>query len=116
MDRACRRVLQVLEHAGRDDPVLLERVRSCRDTVWRCCTEAVARAPGADRDVPRDDDLAAAHRAMTRTATAMAQVAQALVMAAEDPRAAARAGGTATAHADQAAAARGVPGSSEPPG
>jgi len=107
-------VLQVLEHAGREDPDLLDRVRSCRETVWRCCTEAVARAPGTDRDVPRDDDLAAAHRAMARTATAMAQVAQALVLAADDPRAATRATTTATAHADEAAAVLGVPGSQPP--
>ena len=90
--------------------MLVGRVRACRETVWRCCTEAVARDPGADRDVPRDDALAGAHRAMTRAATAMAQVAQALVMAADDPAAAARAATTATARADEAAAALGLPG------
>ncbi|WP_340295731.1 hypothetical protein, partial [Aquipuribacter hungaricus] len=73
MDRASRRVLQVLEHAGRRDEVLLVAVRACRETVWRCCTEAVARQPGADRDVPGDDALATAHRAMARAATALAQ-------------------------------------------
>lgn len=103
-------MLQVLDHAGREDPALLERVQACRETVWRCCTEAVAREPGADRDVPGDDALAAAHRAMTRAATAMAQVAQALVMVADDPVAAARAATAATARADEAAAALGLAG------
>ncbi len=99
------------EHGGLSDPVLLGRITLCRETVWRCCAEAVTRDPGADRDVPRDDALATAHRSMARCATAMAQVAQALVIAADDPAAAARAASTATARADDAAAALGVPGS-----
>jgi hypothetical protein len=102
--------MQVLEHAGREDAPLLLRVRACRETVWRCCVEAVARDPAADQDVPADAALATAHRAMARSATAMAQVAQALVMAADDPAPAARAATTATARADEAAAALGLAG------
>jgi ABC-type sugar transport system substrate-binding protein len=101
-------VLQVLEHQHRDPASsagLVARVTACRELVWACCVEAVAREPDADREVPAADDLAAAHRALSRVATAVAQAAQALVIAEADPAAADRAVATATAHAEDAAAA-----------
>jgi hypothetical protein len=114
VDRASRRVLQVL--AGRGSPgvrAVVADLTACRELVWRCCVEAHRRAPDADREVPGDDDLAAAHRAVSRAATAVAQAAQALVMADDltAPHALAparRALATATGRAEEAARALGL--------
>jgi hypothetical protein len=105
VDRASQRVLQVLGHQGAEAPQLVADLTACRELVWRCCTEAVARDPDADRDVPGDDGLAAAHHALSRTATSVAQAAQALVIAEGDPAAATRALAQARASAEAAAAA-----------
>lgn len=103
MDRACQRVLQVIEHQHGEGGDLVVRLTECRQMVWRCCAEAVRRSPGSVRDVPRDDDLAAVHRALSRAATSVAQAAQALVMAEHDRSAADRAVQAATARAREAA-------------
>ncbi|WP_336921631.1 hypothetical protein [Aquipuribacter sp. SD81] len=111
VDRASRRVLQVLNGPGGEQvDALVADLTACRELVWRCCVEAHHRAPGADREVPAEDDLAAAHRALSRAATAVAQCAQALVMAddVETPGgldAARRALAAAAARADEAARA-----------
>lgn len=102
-------MLQVLEHQHAEAGELVAQVTACRSLVWACCVEAVRRDPAADRDVPRQDDLAAAHRALSRTATSVAQAAQALVMAQADRSAATRAVAAASAQAHAAAAALGLP-------
>gem|GEM_PF-2698813 len=108
VDRASQRVLQVLAHQQREAPALVDELTGCRELVWRCCAEAVERSPATDQDVPRDDDLAAAHHAMSRAATAVSQVAQALVIAETDPAAADRSMTHARARAHEAAAALGL--------
>ncbi len=108
VDRASRRVLQVLAHQQREAPALVGELTACRGLVWRCCTAAVEQSPATDEHVPRDDGLAAAHHAMSRAATAVSQVAQALVIAEADPAAADRSMTHATARAREAAAALGL--------
>lgn len=108
VDRASQRVLQVLAHQGREVPDLVTDLVACRERVWRCCTAALLRAPAADQEVPGDDSLAAAHHAMSRAATAVSQVAQALVIAEGDPEAAHRAMTQAGARSREAAEALGL--------
>jgi hypothetical protein len=106
-------VLQVLAHQHRTGPptdALVAELTACRELVWLCCATAVERAPGADRDVPADADLAAAHRALSKAATSVAQAAQALVIAEGDLSAAERAVRSAAARAQDAAAALRLPG------
>ena len=110
VDRASQRVLQVLAHQGSEAPELVEQVTQVRELVWRCCAAALERAPGADRDVPGDDDLATVHHELSRAATSVAQAAQALVIAAGDPAAADRAVAQAAARARTAAQALRLPG------
>lgn len=108
LDRACQRVLQVLQHEQLQAEELVERLTGCRELAWRCCVEAVRRHPGADRDVPTDDTLAAVHHDLSRAATSVAQAAQALVMVEGDLSAADRAVATATARIGAAAAGLGL--------
>lgn len=110
VDRASRRVLQVLAHQGRKAPALVEQVTQVRELVWRCCAAAVEQAPAADRDVPGDDDLATVHHELSRAATSVAQAAQALVIAEGDPSAADRAVALAAVRARTAAQALRLPG------
>jgi hypothetical protein len=111
VDRASRRVLQVLPAAGLDEPTgqaLVERLRAARERVWQGCLTAHDRAPAADAEVPGDPALASAHHAFSRTATSVAQAAQALVMSGDGPGRAASAGralGKAEQLAAEAAAA-----------
>lgn len=108
VDRASQRVLQVLAHQQREAPTLVQELTACRELVWRCCAAALERAPASDQDVPRDDELAAAHHALSRAATAVSQVAQALVIAEADPVAAERSMAHATTRSLEAAAALGL--------
>ncbi|MGJ7439633.1 hypothetical protein [Aquipuribacter sp. MA13-6] len=105
VDRASQRVLQVLSHQQREAPALVHELTACRELVWRCCSAAFERSPGTDQDVPGDDGLAAAHHALSRAATAVSQVAQALVIAQADPVAADRPMAQAMARAHDAALA-----------
>lgn len=101
-------MLQVLQLQGRTVPGLVAELTACRELVWRCCVAAVELDPTAARDVPGADHLARAHHAMARTATSLAQAAQALVIAPDDPAAAMRAVRAAAGLADEAAAALSV--------
>lgn len=92
--------------SGADSAAVIELVTRARELVWQCCLLAQERSPGSVSYVPVADDLAAAHHAMSRTATACAQVAQTLVMA-PGPDAPARAAASALACAEEALAALG---------
>ena len=87
-----------------DAEAVVELVTRARELTWQCCLLGRERSPAAGEHVPAEDDLAAAHHALSRTATACAQVAQALVMA-SGPEASLRAGASAVARAEEALAA-----------
>ncbi|MGF1645637.1 MAG: hypothetical protein ACFCVF_01745 [Kineosporiaceae bacterium] len=89
VDRACRRFAQVA--GGRAD---LEVVRATlgevRAAAWETCLAAAARGSRSGvEEVPREDDLAALHRALSRAAGRCAQAAEAVVLGGHDGGAAA---------------------------
>ena len=87
-----------------DAAAVVVLVTQARELVWQCCLLARERSPGALEHVPAEDDLAAAHRALSRTAVACAQTAQALVLA-PGPEAPLRAATAAVTRAEEALAA-----------
>jgi hypothetical protein len=89
IDRACRRFAQV---AGpREDLAGVRAVLgSVRAAAWAACVAAAERGSRSGvAEVPRQDDLAALHRALSRAAGRCAQAAGAVVLGGPDGGAAA---------------------------
>jgi hypothetical protein len=99
LDRACRRFVQVA--GGRADLAgVRATLHEARAAAWVACLAAAERGARAGvAEVPREDDLAALHRALSRAAGRCAQAAEAVVLSGPD-------GGAAAAQraADQALA------------
>jgi hypothetical protein len=98
LDRACRRFVQVAD--GRADLAGVRKALQEAPAAWAACLAAAERGARAGvAEVPREDDLAALHRALSRVAGRCAQAAEAVVLGGPD-------GGAAAAQraADQALA------------
>lgn len=100
IDRACRRFAQVAgpRREGPDVESVRATLEEVRAAAWSLCLRCAESGPREGvAEVPGDEELAAAHRALSRAAGRCAQAAQAVVLGGPD-------GGVGAAHraADQA--------------
>jgi hypothetical protein len=89
LDRACRRFVQMA--GDREDLAgVRATLEEARSAAWDACVAAAARgARTGVAEVPREHDLAALHRALSRAAGRCAQAAEAVVLGGRDRGAAA---------------------------